>query len=431
MVFLGVVLLLGAGVGFRAVSSPAARLAAEPLPASTTTLPTTVAGLQEHLHAVPGDWRAWSALGSAYLDEARISGNPTLYPMAEGAFERSLALHPHENGLALAGRAGLANARHRFADGLRWARRAEAVDPENPTTLGVLGDSLLELGRYPEAFDVFQRMLNIAPGVASYARASYARELQGDLAGATRLFGLARQSAQSPSDAAFADYYLGELACLTGDLAGAATAFGRAVALDPGFAAPAAGLARLAWARGDLAGAIHDYESVVTRFPLPQYVGDLGDLYRLADRRQEAAEQDALLRAQQRLLEANGVDTDLELSLFSADHAIDLDRGLVAASAEWGRRPSIAAADALAWQLHANHRDTEALTFADQALRLGTRNPSFLFHRAVIEHSLGQAGSARRDLEAAAALNPRFSILHADTASRMLDELRRSTGSAR
>jgi tetratricopeptide (TPR) repeat protein len=431
MIALGTVLLLAAAVGLRAASPPAARLTAEPLPASRTTLPTSVAGLQDHLRAVPGDWRAWSALGSAYLDEARISGDPTLYPKAEGAFDRSLALHPAGNDLALAGRGGLANARHRFADGLRWARRAEAIDARNPTTLGVLGDSLLELGRYPEAFDAFQRMLDVAPGVASYARASYARELQGDLAGAIRLFRLARESAQSPSDAAFADYYLGELNWLTGDLDGATAAFGRAAALDPNFAPPAAGLARLAWARGDLAGAIHEYEAVVGRIPLPQYVGDLADLYRLAGRSNDAAEQDRVLRAQRRLLEANGVNIDLELSVFSADHGIDLRRGLAAAKEEWNRRHSIAVADALAWQLHANHRDTEALDYANQALRLGTRNPLFLFHRAVIEHSLGQVGGAERDLEAVMALNPRFSVLHADAAARMLDELRHSTGSAR
>jgi tetratricopeptide (TPR) repeat protein len=431
MVALGTVLLLAAAVGLRAGSSPGARLAAEPVAASGTMLPTTVAGLQQHLRTVPGDWRAWSALGSAYLDEARISGNPTLYPKAEGAFDRSLALHPDGNDLAQAGRGGLANARHRFADGLRWARRAEAIDARNPTTLGVLGDSLLELGRYPEAFDAFQRMLNIAPGVASYARASYARELQGDLAGATRLFRLARQSAQNPDDAAFADYYLGELNWLRGDLDGAAAAFGSAVSLNRSFAAPAAGLARLAWARGDLPRAIQEYEAVVGRAPLPPYVADLGDLYRLAGRPEQAAEQYSLLRAQQRLLEANGVDIDLELSLFSADHGVDLHDGLGAARAEWERRQSIAVADALAWQLHANHRDTEALDYANQALRLGTRNAVFLFHRAVIEQGLGQPGAAERDLEAALALNPRFSIPHADAAARMLTELRRSTGSAR
>ena len=66
----------------------------------------------------------------------------------------------------------------------------------------------------------------------------------------------------------------------------------------------------------------------------------------------------------------------------------------MAARAEWDRRHSIAVADALAWQLHANRRDTEALTYADQALRLGTRNPLFLFHRAAIERSRTKSFSA-------------------------------------
>ena len=42
MVALGVVLFVAVAVGVRAVSSPAARLAPEPLPAARTTLPTTI-----------------------------------------------------------------------------------------------------------------------------------------------------------------------------------------------------------------------------------------------------------------------------------------------------------------------------------------------------------------------------------------------------
>jgi hypothetical protein len=47
-------------------------------------------------------------------------------------------------------------------------------------------------------------------------------------------------------------------------------------------------------------------------------------------------------------------------------------------------------ADALAWHLHANGRHEEALGFAHQALRLGTANASFHFHRSQIELALGQ-----------------------------------------
>jgi tetratricopeptide (TPR) repeat protein len=260
--------------------------------------------------------------------------------------------------------------------------------------------------------------------VGAYARASYARELQGDLAGATRLFELARQSAQSPADAAFAHYYLGELAWNRHDLDGAEAAFRRAVSLDPSFPPPAAGLARIAWARSDLPGAIARYQAVVERYPVPQYVGELGDLYTVSGQPEAAARQWALLRAQERLLKANGVDTDLELSLSRADHGLDLPEGLAAAQAEWGRRHSVLVADALGWQLHANHRDAEALGYADEALRLGTKNPLHLFHRGMIEKALGHDDDARRDLRAAVELNPRFSILHAATAARALEELR-------
>jgi tetratricopeptide (TPR) repeat protein len=418
---LGLVAVGAVGVGAR-VGGPSSAAAVETAPAGR--LPTTTEELQAHLRARPGDWRAWNALGFAYVDQARLTGNPELYPKAEGSFERSLRLRPEGNDGARAGQGALANARHDFAEGLRRAEQAGRSSPRDPSVLAVRSDALTELGRYPEAFDSIQRLLAVAPGVGAYARASYARELQGDLAGARRLFELALQSARNPADAAFAHYYLGELAWNTNDLPGAEAAFGRAVSLDPSFPPPAAGLARIAWARHDLPGAIARYQAVVDRYPVPQYVSELADLYTAAGQPEAAARQWAVLRVQERLLQANGVDTDLELSLIRADHGLELDQGLAAAQAEWGRRHSVLAADALAWQLHAHGRDGEALGYADEALHLGTRNPLLLFHRGMIEKGLGHNDAARRDLAAAVGLNPGFSILHAGTAAHALADLR-------
>jgi Flp pilus assembly protein TadD len=80
-------------------------------------------------------------------------------------------------------------------------------------------------------------------------------------------------------------------------------------------------------------------------------------------------------------------------------------------------------ADAMAWALHANGRDREALRYADRALALGTRNALFLFHRGMIRTALGDARGARTDLAAALALNPNFSIRWASTASATLRAL--------
>jgi tetratricopeptide (TPR) repeat protein len=146
----------------------------------------------------------------------------------------------------------------------------------------------------------------------------------------------------------------------------------------------------------------------------------LGDLYRNAGRTQEAARQDGLLRAEEELFRANGVDVDLDIALFDADHEVDLAAGLAAARAEWGRRHSIHVADALAWELYANGRPKEALAYANRALSLGMRNALFSFHRGMIERALGMAPAARRDLAEALSINPSFSIRWSTVAARTL-----------
>jgi Flp pilus assembly protein TadD len=96
---------------------------------------------------------------------------------------------------------------------------------------------------------------------------------------------------------------------------------------------------------------------------------------------------------------------------------------LAAAQSAYGRHPSISVADALAWSLHMSGRDAEALPYADQALRLGTRNALTLYHRGVIRLALGDKVGARADLSTALSVNPHFSVRHAPEASRLLASL--------
>jgi hypothetical protein len=72
-----------------------------------------------------------------------------------------------------------------------------------------------------------------------------------------------------------------------------------------------------------------------------------------------------------RIARANGVTTDLETALFEADHG-DRAAALRAARAERARRASVDVDDALAWALHVNGRDREALEQARQAARTAT-----------------------------------------------------------
>jgi tetratricopeptide (TPR) repeat protein len=277
---------------------------------------------------------------------------------------------------------------------------------------GVMGDALLELGRYPAAFRAFQRFVDIEPGLAAYARVSYARELQGDLAGARRALQAATGVAGSPEDAAFAWFQLGELAWNRGDVAAAADAYRTAEGFAPTWVPPQAGLARVAWARGDLDVAIARARDVATRLPLVEHVVLLGDLLTVAGDREGARAQYDVAQAEAALLRANGVDVDLELALFEADHG-DPRAALRAARAEWARRRSVHVADAYAWALHAVGRDEDAARLEDLALRLGTRSALFRYHAGMIALAAGRRIDGLAHLRVALDLNPSFSIVGA------------------
>jgi tetratricopeptide (TPR) repeat protein len=380
-----------------------------------------IAALQGRLRVAPSDWRAAAELGLVYVNQVRLTANPTLLSRAEQALRRSLSLRS-ESVEGLVGMGFLSLARHDFNDALAWGRRAVSANEYGVAAYGVMGDALMELGRYGRAFRTFQRMADVRPGLAAYARASYARELQGDLSGAIRLMRMAEEAAGAPDDAAWAAFELGNLFWSRGRLPPAEAAYRRAVRLAPAFVPPRAGLARVSWARGRLDEAARRYRWVVARFPSPEHVAALGDLYAVTGRRELAQEQFALVRAIQDLFEANGVNVDLELALFDADHGRPR-AALRAARDAWSARKSVHAADTLAWALHVNGRSREAARYARTALRLGTRNPLFFLHAGMIQLRLGHEGRARAFLSRSLRMNPRFSILYANTARRLLNRL--------
>jgi tetratricopeptide (TPR) repeat protein len=390
---------------------------------ASRALDDVVSDLQQRLRFDPGDWRSHAQLGMAYVQQARVTADPSYYPKAEEVLRRSLALHGEGNFEALLGMASLAAGRHEFPSALHWAERARDIDPHSADAHAVLGDVLVELGRYEQAFDTFQTMVDLRPDLSTYARASYAWELQGVRANALRAMELALRAAGTPAEAAWAGTQLGDLEFNAGRLDRAAEGYRRAIAADDSYIPAHAGLARVAAARGWIDRAIRDLEWVVERYPAPEYVIGLGDLYATGGSAELAGAQYALVEVQQTLLEANGVNVDLEIALFRADHRIDLDEALDLARKEWRRRQSIHVADALAWTLYASGRYREAMDYADRALRLGTENPMFFFHRGMIERALGRKAAARRDLARALDINPHFSILWSARAVQALDSL--------
>jgi tetratricopeptide (TPR) repeat protein len=406
--------------GSAGTSLPSSAPAAQPLLSELSAGDTasTIASLQASLRAEPVNVHGLGLLGLAYQQRARETGDPSYYPKSEGVLRRALRLAPDDL-LATSGLGALALSRHRFRDALTLGRRAVALSPSTARNYGIVGDALIELGRYREAFAAFDRMAALKPSLSSYARVSYARELLGDFAGAAEAMRLAVDAAIGQQEAlAWSHLQLGKLFLSHGKVRAAEREFRSSLAVFPGYAYAHDQLALVAAGRGRLRQAIAHERRAVDAIPLPSFVATLGDLYRADHDLPTARKQYALIGVINRLLEANGVRTDLESALFDIDHGIRLSATVALARAARADRPSIDGDDVLAWALARDGRCPEALHFSKRALRLGTLDATKFFHRGMIERCLGHDHEARTWFKRALALNPHFSLLWAPVARR-------------
>ena len=387
-----------------------------------------VSTLQERLKQNPNDQPAYVQLGAAYLQKARETGDPTYYTQAEGVLQRALELKPQDL-LALVQMGALDLSRHQFHEALSLGQQAQALNSTIPIIYGVIGDAQTELGMYDQALQTVQTMVDMRPDLSSYSRASYVRELHGDVAGAIEAMQRAVPAGgPNAENTNWTRVQLGNLYFNSGRLADAETQYGEALASYPGYVHAIAGLARIHAARREYDEAIKLYTDVVNRFPLPEYVIALGDVYEAAGRRPEAQQQFKLVRAIERLYIANGVDTDLETALFEADHHQDQDMNEILARAKraLAKRPTLYANDVMAWALYQAGQYSEAYDFSRQALQLGTRDALLLFHAGMIAERLSRTAEAQTDLEQALSINPNFSIRYRDVAQSALSALRQS-----
>jgi len=383
-----------------------------------------IAKLQDRIRRNPEDTPAYAQLGLALLQRVRETADPTLYPRAEAAFAEALKRDPQQFD-ALLGEGSLALSRHQFADALRWGERASALNPYNAPAYGIIGDTRTELGQYEAAAATIQKMVDTRPDLNSYSRVSYVRELHGDTAGAIQAMQQAVEAGGQLSEATlWTQVQLGHLYFNRGELTNAEQTYTAALEARADYVYALAGIARVRAAQGRYDEAIGAYQEIVKRLPLPEFVIALGDIYEATGRPAEAKRQYDLVRAMQQLNISAGVDVDMELSLFDADHGADPAATVDRARASYARRPSIYGADALGWALYHAGDYAEARRYSQEAMRLGTRDAVLYYRAGMIAYDLGDRATARADLEQALAINPFFSVRYAPTARATLEKLR-------
>ncbi len=445
--------LVGLGGAF---GTPPERWAGEPPAAAADPLARSIEQAQRRLREVPGDWRTWAELGSAYVEQARITGDPGYYPRAEGALHESLRLRPASptggggenkggvgsgsrrgavgggvggagderdggggNDLALVGLGALANARHDFGRAESLARQAIGINAYSADAHGVLADALTQLGRPAEATEAVQAMLDLRPGLPALSRAAYDLEQHGRVDEARNLWTTALAAAVAPADVAFVRQQLGDLAWHAGDLAAARTEYRAGLAARGDYLPLRHGMARIDAAEGQTGPALAAYGELAAASPTPSLLVEHAELLRSLGRTAEADTQLALAGAALDLVAAGGGADDLaaaELALARGDHAA----AVRLAGAEWARRRHTDVADTLAWALRQAGRPAEALPYARAAQALGARSARYAYHLGMIELVLGDRAAARRDLARALDLNPHFSPLDAPAAARAL-----------
>ncbi len=375
-----------------------------------------IAGLEAQVRSRPGDADLLTQLGFAYQLRWRETADPSYLPRSEAALRRALEARASDANAVL-GLGSLALIRHEFRKALAYGRDARLLLSGSGRPYGVIGDALVELGRYDAAFAAFQRMVTLRPGLSSYARVSYARELTGDPVGALAAMRLALDAAAGQREAtAFTLVEIAKLELGLGRTEAAKRHARTALRILPGYPAARFEVAQIEAAQGRFGRALAEARRAVDAIPTQQAVALYADLLERTGRRAEARRQRATIAVIDRLLEANGVRVDLEAAVYNADNGARPRQTVELAREARMARPSIYGDDALAWALARAGRCREALPLARSALRLDTKDPLLYFHRGYAEGCAGNRDAMRDWYARALELNSEFSIRWAPVA---------------
>lgn len=408
--------------------APAASMPLAPISTDYRLRDRTIAFYEAQARRDPEDQITARILASQYLQRFRETGEIGDVARAEAQATRSLRLQPQGNVQALGAIASSDLSLHKFSAALRAETAAVRAEPFDDNARAQTASLLMELGRYDEANRVLLQAHAASNPTWISIRARY-DELTGNLAGArsemTQATQIVDRIVEIPAYSR-SWYHLrnGQLAFEAGDGDAAAGEFQEALRIFPNNAAALLYQAKLYRARHDWTRALTAATRSGDLYPLPQALGYEADAQRALHDDDAARVTDALIRAEQRLFNAEGINDRL-LAMYYAEHHEHLNDALAAARSDLAKRgDEIYADDTMAWVLAAMGRWNPARTYALRAARYGTQDPELQYHAGVIAWHTGHRGEARIRLQAALATGGAFHPVYADDARALL-----STGS--
>jgi tetratricopeptide (TPR) repeat protein len=187
---------------------------------------------------------------------ARMSGSTSELARAETLARTSVALRSQRNGESFEVLATVLMARHAFREARLVAARADALEPDTPSHLALLGEIELELGDYAAAATHFAAVRFDAQQFTIGARVARWYEVTGHADMARAMLARAIHQVDRRDDlpqeqAAWFHYRLGELELRLGRFAAADAAFLAGMRRHPDDTRILGGLARSALAQGN------------------------------------------------------------------------------------------------------------------------------------------------------------------------------------
>jgi predicted Zn-dependent protease len=362
-------------------------------------------------------------LAAQYLQRFRERGDLGDVARAQAASRRSLELQPYGNDAANMTMASALLAYHQFSGALRYERAAVAAVPTNDLASAQVASLLMELGHYDAAARTLAHPSSTLANPTWMSVQARYDELTGRLSLARNLIGEAatmvdREFAAPGYARSWYHMRAAQLAFESGDDDTVRLEIAESLRLFPDNAATL--MVEAQWLRAQhrwreaLAAATRSADL----YPLPQALGYEADAQRALGDAQGAAATDALIDAEQRLYNTQGINDRL-LAMYYAQRRTHLDVALRMASADLRRRGNeIYADDTMAWVLAALGRWHDARSYAQRATAYGTEDPMLEYHAGVIAMETGHNAEARRRLTTALRLNPQFDAFYAGDARR-------------
>ncbi|MBK9333346.1 MAG: tetratricopeptide repeat protein [Ignavibacteria bacterium] len=372
-----------------------------------------IATLKEQIIESPGNSNLLTKLGAAYIQKARETYDPEYYSMAEDVLNRSIEIQP-DNFLSLAELGSVKLSRHHFIEALELSQKALQINPYSAYSYGVMVDAQVELGMYDEAVVNLQKMVDLRPDLSSYSRISYLRELFGDTDGAIDAMKSAITAGSPESEnTVWCRVQLANLYFRSGIFDSASFIYKNVISEFPEYPHGYGGMAMIKMHERNYNDAILLYSRALEKNSLAEYLIALGDAYSLNGEKEKAEEEYRKVKLLTTIFKQKGIDTDLEIVLFNADHNRSLEESFenTKEALDNGSK-NIKTYHSLAWTAFKLGNYETADQNIQQALRLGTKDPLLFYHAGKIFESTGDTAKAKDYLDFALKINPYYNELY-------------------